>query len=150
MVNVQYYCFLTNIITKTKTYESETTFFNFVNLPKREKIPLKASAVTSSSSCVTTIIGCGNELGTQLPPFFVFRGKRLNADLLQWSTQGSSGCMSDSGWSNSAVFLHYMDTHFRRYVQRVDKSQPILVAGWSYIVKATLMFQCWIGKRRIT
>ena len=41
MVNVQYYCFLTNIITKTKTYESETTFFNFVNLPKREKIPLK-------------------------------------------------------------------------------------------------------------
>ncbi|KAH3734320.1 hypothetical protein DPMN_040759 [Dreissena polymorpha] len=41
MVNVQYYCFLTNIITKTKICESETTFFNFVNLPKREKIPLK-------------------------------------------------------------------------------------------------------------
>ncbi len=40
MVNVQYNCFLTNIITKTKTYESETTFFNFVNLPKREKISL--------------------------------------------------------------------------------------------------------------
>ena len=40
MVNVQYYCFLTNIITKTKICESETTFFNFVNLPKREKIPL--------------------------------------------------------------------------------------------------------------
>ncbi|XP_052211862.1 uncharacterized protein LOC127830955 [Dreissena polymorpha] len=88
---------------------------------------LKAPAVTSSRSCVTTIIGCGNALGTQLPPFFVFKGKRLNADLLQGSTQGSSGCMSDSGWSNSAVFLHYMDTHFLRYVQRVDKSQPILV-----------------------
>ena len=40
MVNVQYYCFLTNIITKTKICESETTFFNFVNLPNREKIPL--------------------------------------------------------------------------------------------------------------
>ena len=26
--------------TKTKICESETTFFNFVNLPKREKIPL--------------------------------------------------------------------------------------------------------------
>ena len=44
MVNVQYYCFLTNIITKTKTYESETTFFNFVNLPKREKIPLNVAS----------------------------------------------------------------------------------------------------------
>ena len=43
MVNVQYYCFLTNIITKTKICESETTFFNFVNLPKREKIPLNIS-----------------------------------------------------------------------------------------------------------
>ena len=47
MVNVQYYCFLTNIITKTKMCESETTFFNFVNLPKREKIPLRTAHPTS-------------------------------------------------------------------------------------------------------
>ena len=40
MVNVQGYCFLTSIITKTKICESETTFFNFVKLPKREKAPL--------------------------------------------------------------------------------------------------------------
>ena len=43
MANLQYYCFLTNIITQTKICESETTFFNFVNLPKREKIPLKVN-----------------------------------------------------------------------------------------------------------
>ncbi|KAH3720413.1 hypothetical protein DPMN_063312 [Dreissena polymorpha] len=45
MVNVQYYRFLTNIVTETKICESETTFFNFVNLPKREKAPLTRGTV---------------------------------------------------------------------------------------------------------
>ncbi|XP_060604794.1 uncharacterized protein LOC132757505 [Ruditapes philippinarum] len=87
----------------------------------------RTPAITSSRSNVTTIIGCGNALGTQVPPFFVFKGKRFNEDLLNGSTPGSAASMSDSGWSNSSVFLHYMEKHFIKYVQRGDKQQPILV-----------------------
>ena len=59
MVNVQYYCFLTNIITKTKICESETTFFNFVNLPKREKIPLtQRSEARALNKIIATNASC--------------------------------------------------------------------------------------------
>jgi len=34
----------------------------------------KVPAITSSRSAITTIIGGGNALGTQIPPFFVFKG----------------------------------------------------------------------------
>ena len=46
MVNIQFYCLLTNIIIKTKICESETTLFNFVNLPKREKAHLREKGLS--------------------------------------------------------------------------------------------------------
>ncbi len=41
-------------------------------------------AITSARSAITTIIGCGNALGTQIPPYFVFKGQRMNVDAAMW------------------------------------------------------------------
>ncbi|XP_045169024.1 uncharacterized protein LOC123531825 [Mercenaria mercenaria] len=84
-------------------------------------------AITSSRSAVTTIIGGGNAIGTQVPPFFVFKGQRMNEDLLQGAASGSAGTMSKTGWSNSVIFHEYLESHFLKYIQRPDSNQPVLV-----------------------
>ncbi|XP_053390074.1 uncharacterized protein LOC123531140 isoform X2 [Mercenaria mercenaria] len=84
-------------------------------------------AITSPRSSITTILGCGNALGTQHPPYFIFIGQRMNNELLAESTPGVSGCVTDSGWSNSDTFLKYLNDHFLKFVQRPDESQPILL-----------------------
>ena len=40
MLNVQYYCFLANIMTTAQICKSPKKIINFVNLPKREQVPL--------------------------------------------------------------------------------------------------------------
>lgn len=87
----------------------------------------KVPAITSARSAITTIIGGGNALGTQIPPYFIFKGQRMNRDLLEGSSPGSDGTMSKTGWSNSAIFLEYLESHFIKYIQRPDTTQPIIV-----------------------
>ncbi|XP_045199039.2 uncharacterized protein LOC123553374 [Mercenaria mercenaria] len=87
----------------------------------------RVPSIKSSRSSVTKIIGCGNAIGTQIPPYFVFIGQRMSDDLLAGTTPGSDGTMSPSGWSNSTVFLKYLQSHFIKYIQRADQHQPILI-----------------------
>lgn len=84
-------------------------------------------AITSARSSVTTILGCGNALGTQIPPFFIFKGKRMRTELLEGATPGVQGTVTESGWSNSSVFYEYLDTHFLKFIQRPSADQPILL-----------------------
>ena len=51
----------------------------------------------------------------------------MNVDLLQGTTSGSTRVMSKTGWSNSSVFLEYLQRHFVRYIQRPDSSQAVLL-----------------------
>ena len=51
----------------------------------------------------------------------------MNADLLDGSTSGSAGCVSDSGWSHFEVLLNYMENNFIKYIQREDPRQPVIV-----------------------
>lgn len=52
-------------------------------------------------------------------------GKRPNDNLLDGALPGSAMAMSDSGWTNSSIFLTYMKDHFLKYVARPDKDQPL-------------------------
>ena len=78
-------------------------------------------AVTST----VTIIAAGNAAGTRILPYYVFPGKRWNDDLMTGSCPGSLGYMTESGWSNSAVFMDYLERHFKKHVPTNDS--PILV-----------------------
>ena len=46
-------------------------------------------------------MGCGNAIGTAVPPFFVFKGKRFMEELMEGATPGAAGTMSDTGWSQA-------------------------------------------------
>lgn len=96
---------------------------NIIGNPKT-----KCQAITSPRSTTTTLIGCINALGHALPPYFVFKGKRFNPDLLKGSCVGTKGVMSDSGWSNSQLFQQYLEEHFLPYVRPcASDNQPILL-----------------------
>lgn len=88
----------------------------------------KPQAITSPRSTTTTLIACANALGNSLPPYFVFKGKRWNPDLMKGATAGAKGALSDSGWSNGEIFQEYLRTHFIPHVRPApNSSQPILL-----------------------
>ena len=84
-------------------------------------------AVTPGKGETVTVIGCGNALGQQIPPFFIFPGQRMRQELLAGSTPGTDGTMSPTGWSNMEIFMSYLTNHFPKYAQGRSESKPILV-----------------------
>ena len=82
--------------------------------------------VMAEKSKTVTIIGAGNALGNQIPPFFVFPGKRMMPELFNGKSVGTDGLLTPSGWSNSEVFRIYMKNHFLKYVQGRNPSDTIL------------------------
>lgn len=87
----------------------------------------RAQAVTSPRSTTTTIIGCVNAMGNHLPPYFIFKGKRQNPDLMKGTSPGSHYTMSDSGWSNAQIFREYLETHFLPNVRRGSNDNQVIL-----------------------
>ena len=53
----------------------------------------KLAAVTSNPRILVTVLGCGNALVYQVPPYFVFPGTRIRPDLLEGKTPGADGVL---------------------------------------------------------
>lgn len=88
----------------------------------------KPQSVTSPRSTTTTVIACVNAAGNHLPPYFIYKGKRMNTDLNKGSSPGTRIVMSETGWSNSDVFKDYLQNHFLPNVRSsTNESQPILL-----------------------
>ena len=83
-------------------------------------------SVTSPRSTTTTNIVCANAIGNSVPPYFIFKGKRFNPDLLKGASPGTKGVMSDPGWSNCQIFQEYLKDHFLPFARDADSTQPIL------------------------
>ena len=62
------------------------------------------------------MIGCGNASGIAVPPYFVFKGKRMMDDLINGATPGAAGTVSETGWSNTKVFIQYLSNHFLNFI----------------------------------
>ncbi|KAH3848747.1 hypothetical protein DPMN_091127 [Dreissena polymorpha] len=71
----------------------------------------KPQAITLPRSTTTTLIARANAAWNHIPPFFVFKGKMMNEELMNGI--GAMATMSETGCSNRDVFKEYMDTHFR-------------------------------------
>lgn len=84
-------------------------------------------AVTASRSATSTVLGCGNALGTMLPPFYIFKGNRFRNELLEGATSCAQGMVIESGWSNAKSFQEFLEKHFIKYVQRGSEDQTVLL-----------------------
>ena len=83
--------------------------------------------VMGNRTKTVTVIGAGNAVGSQVPPFFIFPGQRMMPELMNGQTPGAAGTVTTSGWSNAEVFREYLQDHFMKYVQGHDSSEPILI-----------------------
>ena len=110
---------------------------------------LTPMAVTSGMSSTVTVLGAGNALGTCIPPFFVFPGKRMRSELLEGATAGASGTVSESGWSNGEIFRHYLQEHFLNYVQGRNETQPILLLYDGHRSHVSLTIIEWANSQNI-
>ena len=90
-------------------------------------IDARPQVVMAQRSKTVTVIGGGNALGSQIPPFFVFPGQRMLPELMVGKSEGAEGMMTQSGWSNSEVFLCYMKTHFLKYAMGRNQEDTTLV-----------------------
>ena len=73
------------------------------------------------------MIGGGNGIGQQVPPFFVFPGKRMQEGLLEGASAGASGTISESGWSNTEIFSQYMQENLIKYLPEHSEDSYVLV-----------------------
>ena len=120
-----------NLLDKPQlVYNLDETGISTEHAPTRviSQIGSKTQAVVSPKNGTTTIISCGNAAGTAIPPFFVFKGKQMNEELLKGKSAGAAGVMSDSGWSNSVIFRNYLEDHFLTFAQRPrNEDQKLLI-----------------------
>ncbi|KAJ8306503.1 hypothetical protein KUTeg_017048 [Tegillarca granosa] len=86
-------------------YNIDETGFSTEHNPSKVvcNINLKVQAITSPRGSNVTVIGSGNALGTSLPPYYIFPGKKWNPNFLEGTPTGSNGECTESGWSNSAL-----------------------------------------------
>ena len=76
-----------------------------------------------------TLLGCGNAAGNSIPPYFVYSGKKMESRWMDSSTPGAVGTVSDSGLSNSQIFLDYLKHHFKLHVPEQNDKILLLLDG---------------------
>ena len=110
---------------------------NIIAAPKS-----KPWAIVSLKSTTVTLIGCAKAIGNSLPPYFVFKGKRWNQELMKGASPGARGILSDSGWSNSTIFHKYLEEdflHFVRFSTDVSHLLFLLYDGHSFHISTSLI-----------
>ncbi|XP_038059040.1 uncharacterized protein LOC119730293 [Patiria miniata] len=120
-----------NVLSYFASLESLLSKNNLTNAPERiysvDEKSAKISASAETESQTVTIIGCGNALGQQIPPYFVFPGRRMRQELLRGGLPGTSGSVSESGWSDLEIYKDYLANHFLRYATEHTDDQPVLL-----------------------
>lgn len=74
---------------------------------------------------LTTVVNCFNAGGSYIPPFFIFKRKRMNAQLMKDSNSNMVACISDSGWINESIYIDWLQ-HFKGFA-KPSADNPVLL-----------------------
>ena len=95
-----------------------------------------------------TVIGCGSASGVVIPPYLIFPGVIMNSKLLENTTPGTDGCVSEAGVSNGQIFRKYLEEHFLKFIpDRNDRHILLIINGISWLISVGL-FE-WAKERKI-
>lgn len=87
---------------------------------------LKQVVCTSTErGSLTTVVNCYNAEGSYIPPFFIFKRKSINAQLMNDINSNMVACVSDSGWINESIFVDWLQ-HFKEFA-KPSADNPILL-----------------------
>ncbi|CAH2108878.1 unnamed protein product [Euphydryas editha] len=91
--------------------------------PKGQK---QVGMITSGERGITITVVCAfSASGNYIPPFFIFKRKRMNAQLLRGGNSDMVAAVSDSGWINENLFVDWLH-HFISYA-KPSVEKPILL-----------------------
>lgn len=82
-------------------------------------------ATSGERGTTTTVVCAFSASGKYVPPFFIFKRKRMNAQLLRGGNADMVAAVSDSGWINENLFIHWLH-HFISYAKPTVE-EPILL-----------------------
>ncbi|CAK1598554.1 unnamed protein product [Parnassius mnemosyne] len=95
----------------------------------------------TSKSCYTVVF-CANAGGEVLPPFFIFKGKRLWSDWLFQAPSGSRMAVSESGWIDSSIFEEWLEKHFIPHVDKQNGKKVLLCDNLSAHISPKALRLC--------
>ena len=78
-----------------------------------------------------TVICCMSAGGNYCPPFIIFPRKKMNDRLMRDTPPGSVGAVSDSGWSDSQIFLSWLEHFIKNVKPSVNEKVLLLLDGHS-------------------
>lgn len=82
------------------------------------------SHVTGNNREQITVLACGNASGSCIPPFVIFRRKKLNPDVTKYEVPGTMYGLSSSGWMDQELFSDWFSHHFLAYA---PSARPLLL-----------------------
>ncbi|XP_030037459.2 uncharacterized protein LOC115452978 [Manduca sexta] len=83
-------------------------------------------ATSAERGSTTTVVCAISAAGQYIPPFFIFKRKRMNALLLKGSNPNMVASVSDSGWINDSLFIDWLQ-HFISYAKPSLTNQVLLI-----------------------
>ena len=129
--------FFENLETLQRTYNFDTNYIYNVdetgisNIQRNSKIlapkgQKQVGMATSGERGSTTTVVCAfSASGKYIPPFFVFKRKRMNDQLLRGGNVDMLATVSDSGWINENLFVDWLN-HFMSFA-KPTKDEPVLL-----------------------
>ena len=97
--------------------------------PKAKAVKSLHNVIMSRSEyTVISVMGCGNALGTSIPPFLIYPGTKLTEDLLKGKYPGVQATLTNTGKTDYNTFRTFLETHFVEHaLLGMAKSPPVLV-----------------------
>jgi len=74
----------------------------------------------------TTVINAFNAAGNYVPPFFIFKRKRMNPQLINGANSDMVASISDSGWITEELFVSWLH-HFKDFIKSSVDSLVLLI-----------------------
>lgn len=97
-----------------------------------------SKTITANRGQNVTIVAAGSAVGSRIPPYYVFTGKSWNDNLLDGSTPGSAGTVTETGLPNSAVFSDFLEHHFLKHAPSNGSKILLLFDGHKSQINLTL------------
>ena len=110
--------------------------------------PPKCPSVDCVQPPMAVVVSCMNATGQVLPPYLVFKGKRITKELLSEGLPGTSGKVSDNGLLNSRLLQTYLNDHFLKHVP-CNKENPAVILYDGHLPHVTVPLIDWAEEQSI-
>lgn len=81
--------------------------------------------VSAEQGQTVTVVCCLSAIGGYIPPYFIFRRKRMNPLLIKNGPQGCNMAVTDKGYMDSPTFIKWLD-HFVEF-SKPTVEKPVLL-----------------------